>query len=74
MNEHKIGDIFLYSYTASRGRVHKLGMVAKVMNYDTSSTMYKVIWANHEHLQTIFSYSDIQDYKDALDIYMGKVN
>jgi hypothetical protein len=50
-------------------------MVSKVIDdYGNGFPMYKVTWANYqESLQALYSHSDIQNYKDALDIYMGKV-
>ncbi len=74
MNEHKVGDLFLYSYISNQGRINRLGMVSKIMDYGNNFPMYKVVWADTkaESMQSLYSHNDIQHYKEGLELYMGK--
>jgi len=44
------------------------------MDYGNNFPMYKVLWVDMkaESMQSLYSHSDIQYYKEELDIYMGK--
>lgn len=75
MNKHNVGDLFLHSYTVNEGfRIHRLGMVAKVLDYGKNFPMYKVVWADdkHESMQSLYSHTDIQYYKEGLENYLEK--
>ena len=74
IKRHNVGDLFLYSYNINEGfRVHRLGMVAGVVDYGNNFPMYKVIWANYEQSQqTLYSYIDILLYKEGLRTYLGE--
>ena len=72
VNNHNVGDLFLHSYNSSKGRINRLGMVSKVMDYGNNFPMYKVLWVDNkqESMQSLYSHNDIQYYKEGLDIYM----
>lgn len=77
LEKHNVGDLFLHSYTVNEGfRVHRLGMVVKVLDYGNNFPMYKVVWADTkmESMQSLYSHSDIQYYKEGLENYMGKTD